>query len=180
MSSYIIKKRECSICHQVITPFNRCDHNLREIYNGEICFHLIKDFEIRNYAFVKRPRWKLRYVKPERIEFDYSVLSTLLDRSKNSIDGWKIVPYPIFFHHDGFSHFNKNDYCPCGSSIKYGNCCLKKDKIHVTAYEILTNSKPYNNHIFSMTLHPIEVKELDEDNVNGEGSFLDPRTHYLD
>ena len=48
----IIKKSECSICHQ--DP-NSCDHLRGRLYMGEICYNIISKFDLEEVSFVDNP-----------------------------------------------------------------------------------------------------------------------------
>lgn len=52
----IIKKSECSICHQ---DLNTCDHLKGKLYRGELCCRLIKEIELEEISYVDNPANKL-------------------------------------------------------------------------------------------------------------------------
>ncbi|WP_371804790.1 SEC-C domain-containing protein [Candidatus Lokiarchaeum ossiferum] len=178
--SYVIKKLVCSICNEEINPFNRCDHKLREIYNGEICFRIIEEIkEINHLALTRFPRWKLRYFKPDNVNFNYDILSILIDRSENSMDGWNVIADKLGLSHENFKHFQPDHYCPCGSFKSYKECCMKNDSVYINAYRIDTNSKRNNNHFISMRFRQIKVEE-EEKIQHGSSVIVDPEAFYFD
>lgn len=52
----IIKKSECSICHQNL---NTCEHLKGKLYMGELCCRLIHEIELEEISYVDNPANKL-------------------------------------------------------------------------------------------------------------------------
>jgi hypothetical protein len=118
----IIKKRVCSICKKEIKIRHKCEHKKGEIYDGEMCHYIIKDVELLGISFVRNPFDKYAVVLPADKEYNYRGLEQLMKVLKNPYEKWKIET--IKEKKEEFKQINRNDFCPCGSGLKYNKCCL--------------------------------------------------------
>lgn len=55
----IIKKESCSICGRVNTIRNHCEHEVGQLYMGEMCCRKVEDMEFIAMSIVKNPFDKL-------------------------------------------------------------------------------------------------------------------------
>jgi hypothetical protein len=80
----IIKKSECSICHQ---DLNTCEHLKGKLYMGEMCCRLISEIDLEEVSFVDRPANKhCRVVTIQSGDKKWDVL-TLREVKDNPMDG---------------------------------------------------------------------------------------------
>lgn len=139
----IEKKIQCSICDKVITPRNKCEHEIGEVYNGEVCIRKITDGEFIGIAVVQNPVHKYSVAFPindkkENVDpYDYSVVKYLIDRLNSPFDNWRVERMKRRHPHENFSHIGRNELCPCGSGIKYKKCCLKESGVLMPHIEFI-------------------------------------------
>jgi len=121
----IIKKETCSICGRVNTIRNRCEHEVGELYMGEMCSRIVGDMEFIAMSIVKNPFDKYTVLFPEGMEYNYEALDTLFMGLNTPYERWdldiekKIKPE--------FAKAERNKPCPCGSGKKYKKCCWGTD-----------------------------------------------------
>jgi len=121
----VIKKESCSICGRTNTIRNRCEHEVGELYMGEMCSRKVEDMEFIAMSIVKNPFDKYTVLFPEGMEYNYEALDTLFLGLNTPYDRWnldvgkKIKPE--------FAKAERNKPCPCGSGKKYKKCCCGTD-----------------------------------------------------
>lgn len=137
----IIKKESCSICKRINTIRNRCEHEVGELYMGEMCSRRIEDMEIIALAIVKNPFDRYTVLFPKDMEYNYEILDTLFMQLKTPYDEWNLdVEKKI---KQKFIKAGRNKPCPCESGKKYKKCCFSTDSEITTHYKItlLSNRK---------------------------------------
>ncbi|WP_227429931.1 hypothetical protein [Psychrobacter sp. I-STPA6b] len=127
---YKIKRTLCSICGGVIKPRTKCSHKKGILYNGELCFHIIDDFEILNYSIVTKPVQKYSVIHDDdRLNFNH--INYLIDLLDHPFENWsferKTMSYPIH----RFNSLSQEDRCPCHSKASFKNCCINKSEISI-------------------------------------------------
>lgn len=121
----IIKRASCSICGQTISLRKPCGHRLGEIYNGEQCFSTVEDIEFLAMAIVKNPFDKYTVLFPEGLEYDYTILDSLLIQLTGPYDDWDLEI--LKKRKQEFDRLGRNEPCPCKSGKKYKLCCRGTD-----------------------------------------------------
>jgi len=82
----IIKKSECSICHQ--DP-NLCDHLKGKLYMGELCLTLISEMELEEVSFVDNPANKhcrIMTIEHDEKTIDILTLREVEKKSNRKVD----------------------------------------------------------------------------------------------
>lgn len=121
--SFILKHR-CSVCKQLITPRNHCEHEIGEIYDGEMCHTITEIIELLEVSVVENPVQKYSVIQVVDSEYDYSAVKYIVKKISSPWDTWncdkskKNVPK--------YKNVGRNELCPCGSEMKYKKCCLRK------------------------------------------------------
>lgn len=139
----IVKKWSCSICNQVISLRNPCDHNVGEIYNGEQCFRVARDIEFQALAIVTNPFDKYSVLFPEGKEYNYFMLENLMKNWTNPYENWKLNISMVL--NEEFKDLGINDLCACKSNKKYEDCCLKTGKDKHEHFKLLFEKKDFKN-----------------------------------
>lgn len=121
----IIKKESCSICGRVNTIRNRCEHEVGELFMGEMCSRRVEDMEFIAMSIVKNPFDKYTVLFPEGMEYNYEALDTLFMALNTPYDRWNLdIEKRI---KPEFEKAGRNKPCPCGSDKKYKKCCCGTD-----------------------------------------------------
>ncbi|WP_167612443.1 hypothetical protein [Maribellus sediminis] len=152
----IKKEVKCNICDKIITPRNPCPHKVGEIYLGEMCLRVVTKSDILGIAFVENPvnKYTVPFIKEsddgETIDhYDYTVINYLFETIKHPFERWDLVTRRKYAPHENYKDIKPEDYCPCNSTKKYSECCLKKDGVEYIHYEFLlerhVNKKRYRN-----------------------------------
>lgn len=130
----IIKKQSCSICGKINTIRNRCEHEVGELYMGEMCSRVIEDVEFLALSIVTNPFDKYTVLFPQGMEYNYEALDILFKGLNTPYDRWileiekKLKPE--------FEGAQRNAPCPCGSGNKYKKCCYGTDSEIMDHYKI--------------------------------------------
>lgn len=129
-TEFLEKKIQCSICDAVITPRKKCEHEVWEIYDGEMCSRRISDMELLGIAIVENPvhKYAVAFLPNETGEnkdhYDYSLVKFLIGRLQSPYEPWDVQMTKRRHPHSNFNFIGRNDKCPCGSGKKYKKCCL--------------------------------------------------------
>lgn len=138
-SPEIVEKRvECSVCGKTIIPWSDCEHILGKVYDGEICYGIVKDMDFISVSIVTKPSQKYSVIF-EDIEnpTKYLALEYLIPKLKTKYICWD---YEVFEKFEPYSKYQtkKDDFCPCHSGKKFKDCCLKNGKgIKYPHYEFI-------------------------------------------
>ena len=118
------KKVVCSVCGKTMIPFSDCLHIAGKVYDGEMCYGIVKELDFINVAMVTKPNQKYSVCfqdieNPKR----YKVLEYIIPKLKSEFIQWT---YNIYTDYEPYSNYKigRNDLCPCGSGKKFKRCCL--------------------------------------------------------
>lgn len=131
ISPEFISQHRCSVCRELITPRNQCEHEVGEIYDGEMCHKVVENIEFLGAAIVNNPVQKYSVINHENC--DYEPIKYLIKRLSSPWSTWtytksiKLVPI--------YENIGRNELCLCGSGLKYKKCCLRK-KREIEHFEI--------------------------------------------
>jgi hypothetical protein len=117
----VIKKESCSICGKINTIRNRCEHEVGELYMGEMCSRVVEDVEFLALAIVTNPFDKYTVLFPEEMEYNYEALDILFKGLNTPYDRWSLEIEKRL--KPKFIGAQRNAPCPCGSDKKYKKCC---------------------------------------------------------
>ncbi|MBL7128969.1 MAG: SEC-C domain-containing protein [Ignavibacteria bacterium] len=149
-TEFLEKEIRCSICDKVITPRNKCEHKVGEIYNGEMCSRKITDFEALGIAIVKNPTHKYSVVfaqsddKTTLDNYNYAMIKYLIERLISPFDNWNYEFTKKRHPHTRYKHIGRNDKCPCESGKKYKKCCLLEEGVLRPHVDFIFNNPPPN------------------------------------
>lgn len=125
----VIKERVCSICGKKRSIRHHCGHFPGHIYNGEMCCDHVEKCALEGIAIVFNPEHKYAVAFGRNGEndhedhYDYKLLKGLMDRWKDPYYPWHFTTRHIHKSTDEFPGLKDDDYCPCSSGKKYGECC---------------------------------------------------------
>lgn len=136
----IVKKQRCSICGKENTIRNHCKHKAGKLYMGEICFSVIEDIEFLGLSIVQNPFDKYTVLFPQDMEYNYFMLESLMPSLLSPYDRWYVKI--LRDKNPEYNNIGRNQLCPCGSGIKYKNCCLNTDKEYIDHHQITLLDNP--------------------------------------
>jgi hypothetical protein len=125
-------EKRCSICNLIVRPRTGCTHRLREIYEGEMCFHIITKMQALGVGMVSNPvqKYSVAFISGKNGEsidqYDYTPIKYALKISDSLFPDWTVKRSVRLQPHARFSHVGRNERCPCGQDKKYKKCCLLK------------------------------------------------------
>lgn len=121
----VIKKVSCSICGKINTIRIRCEHEVGQLYMGEMCGRRIEDVEFLAMSIVTNPFDKYTVLFPQGMAYNYEALDTLFEGLNTPYDRWMLkIEKRIKPEFEGAQ---RNVLCPCGSGKKYKKCCYGTD-----------------------------------------------------
>ena len=127
----------CSICHAVITPRNKCEHEVGEIYDGVMCAIRAVDVRFLHVALVDNPAQRFSTIFPDGDDDErlYPIQS-IANKLGSPWQTWNYTREERRQYHPAFKNLRRNDRCACGSMLKYKRCCLRKEKVfpHLEVY----------------------------------------------
>lgn len=136
----VVKECECSICGAKLTPRRHCNHQLRKVYNGEMCRHIVRKVNLLGISIVSNPEHKssVLFAKSndgnQTDQYDYSTVKALLTIWKDTFQHWDYSTR-VSYLPKGKEKIKPDSFCPCGSGKLYKDCCLNKPGIrhvHIT------------------------------------------------
>lgn len=135
----VVKEFECSICGAKSTPRNRCSHQVRRVYNGEMCCRIVSKADLLAISIVTNPEHKYAVFFPTGTDgkqidqYDYSVVKGLVSIWNEPFQPWD---YSVEISYKPMKGDYKPDsFCPCGSGRYYKDCCMNKPglrHVHIT------------------------------------------------
>lgn len=130
----VVKECECSICGTKLTPRKHCNHQIRKVYNGEMCHHIVKKANLIGVSIVSNPEHKytVLFAKSnggsQTDQYDYSTVKALLAIWKAPFQHWDYSTR-VSYHPKGKKKIDLDSLCPCMSGKLYKDCCLDKPGI---------------------------------------------------
>jgi hypothetical protein len=148
--AFLQLEKECSICGGQVSIRNFCGHRKGEIYNGEMCIHVIKKAAFLEVSVVTNPvqKYSVLFLSDSETgkevdHYNYKLVNYVITALGDPFDEWGIQKTKIRHPHALFAHVNKNDKCPCESGKSYKKCCLKEPSGVLRPHiNILFHSKP--------------------------------------
>lgn len=166
---FIYRKKTCSVCNETISVRNPCEHVKGEIYNGEMCHHIIEEFEPLEISIVPNPvqkysvLWLTNSDGNQTDHYDYSNVAYVAAGLRKPFDGWELHHTHVREKHELYKDIGRNDKCPCGSDKKYKRCCLKEEGVlrpHINL--VFENPPPLDlpNRKYSREKFPRTVRKI--------------------
>lgn len=155
VSPEIIEKSKCSICGKERTPFSTCDHELGKIYKGDLCYACVDDGKFLGVALTTEPVQYFSMIQQD-FDFNYSLLDVFSKVVKNA-KSWKIESEADYipFWELKCKKILPNSNCPCGSHLKFEDCCMRKIGIRGRKYKFsYFDDKIRNTKVILLTVFP--------------------------
>lgn len=134
---------ECSICGKNIDSFE-CEHDIGELYNGEIAIGIAKDItNINHIAMVESPMDKRCVVRYDDNGHQFRGLhflnKQLLSNELTPITLYDADETPRKKWNEKYIELARNEKCFCGSEKKFKKCCRNKKFIEEEHIELIIN-----------------------------------------
>lgn len=133
---FLHKKKECSLCHVVVTPWSSCEHEVGKVYAGRECFRIVTESEFVEISLVLDPVQKYSVALAGRDKdgnpcdhHDHSIAQFLVERLASPFDNWSADWTEALHPHAMFPDATPNGACPCGSGRAYRKCCLERSGV---------------------------------------------------
>lgn len=140
---WLITRRSCTICGQVVSLRNPCPHKPEEIYNGEFCSRLVEEVRILGVADVENPFDKrnvlffLDSASRKPIDnYNYANVYYAVENLKHPFSEWDLNVTKRRRLTSDFNYLGRNDRCPCGSGDKFKKCCMRKKYLMRNHFDI--------------------------------------------
>ncbi len=145
MSPEILEhEKKCNICGRVISIRKPCNHEVGEIYNGDMCCRIVTKMNFLGISMVESPvlKYSVPFIDTEKTgefvdHYNYSLLEYLIEMLLNPFEDWSFKLTSKIYPHSHYENHSRNDKCPCGSGAKYKKCCLQKDGVELPHYEFV-------------------------------------------
>jgi hypothetical protein len=139
---FLKKKIACSICKQRITPRANCGHKKGNLYQGEMCHHVVEEVDLISISLVENPvqRYSVAFLANEdgtqRDHYDYGNIKFVVDRVESSFHEWTCEWTTRVVTGSEVTHVPKDHPCLCLSEKKFGECCFNKPAFEVPHLQI--------------------------------------------
>lgn len=145
---FIKKKIICSACKRRVTPRASCGHKKGNLYNGEICYHIIEEIDLISISLVEQPvqRYSVLFLGNEdgtqRDHYDYGNVRFVADRLISPFHEWNPEWTTRIFTAAEVAHLSTDHSCPCLSGKRFGECCFNKQEFEVPHLQITFSVPP--------------------------------------
>jgi len=140
LSPGMIKKNwACSICGKKSTPIAPCGHTPGRVYAGESAVRIISEAELLEISIVTEPVQKYSVAFVEGKEFDYGIVEFVLDQLAAPFDPWDGAWGFERHAHDLFPGLDLEEPCPCGSALRYGECCRQESGVKLRHFHLFSD-----------------------------------------
>ncbi len=134
----------CSICGKRSTPIEPCGHTPGKVYDGELCSVRVTKTKILEVSLVLHPVQKYSVMTPEDREHDFSLVAYLVDRLSGPFHAWTGEWTHRRHPHSGFVEYALEGPCPCGSGLRYRECCWGEAGVRVKHFAAqIAGDRPY-------------------------------------
>lgn len=127
------KKWGCSICGQQSTPVDPCGHIRNRVYAGQLCVRIIQEAEPLEVSIVTDPVQKYSVLQ---LDYDYSVVQYVLDHLSGPFHQWTGEWTHKRHPHSKFTDRPHDGPCPCGSKLRYQECCLLTQGVRLPHFQM--------------------------------------------
>lgn len=135
----VVKESVCTICGAKWSPRTHCIHQIRKVYNGEMCCREVTKADLIGISLVTNPEHKYAVLFPhdkdgkQTDQYDYSTVKGLMSVWKAPFQSWD---YDVDITYRPKERiYAPKSICPCGSGKYYKDCCMEKPglrHVHIT------------------------------------------------
>ncbi|HVJ52429.1 MAG TPA: SEC-C domain-containing protein [Aliidongia sp.] len=133
------KKWACSICGKQSTPIDPCGHIRNRVYDGQLCYRIIQEFEPLEVSIVTDPVQKYSVLQ---LDYDYPVVQYVLDHLSGPFQPWRGEWTHKRHPHSKFADRSHDQPCPCRSGLRYRECCLPTDGVRLPHFQMTVTDGP--------------------------------------
>lgn len=133
----------CSTCGATVKPRSQCGHKKGEIYNGEICTHMVTKCDVISISIVDDPvqKYSVAFLSSKENgepvdHYDYSNLKFIIDRLESPYHKWEHEVTQRIIKRGDANHLDLGSKCPCLSGKCFGECCASKDELLIPHLQI--------------------------------------------
>jgi hypothetical protein len=113
---------------------------------GKMCGYEVHEADFLALALVQEPFNRYAVVGvtcKEDDPYKYPEIEFLMKVIDHPFNKWRFENYDISDPHENYK-VGRNDPCPCGSKVKYKNCCLKLDGVKMSHTQFLLEEPTIN------------------------------------
>lgn len=148
-SPELLKKRiACSVCGHRVTPRASCGHKKGNLYNGEMCHHIVEEVEIVSISLVEQPvqRYSVLFLGSkdgtQYDHYDYGNVKFVADRVASPFHEWTSERATRLVAAKEVAHLPIDHPCPCLSGKHFGDCCIGKQEFEVPHLQVTFSVPP--------------------------------------
>jgi hypothetical protein len=137
--SYIVRKRECTICGGDLHPLVGCGHVVGKLYGGRMCSALVKEPELLEVSIVTNPLQKYSVAFPggKNADFyDYSLVERVVRQLATPFMDWALEESTRSFPLERFGDLTSASLCPCRSGRRFGECCQPTGSVELPQIQV--------------------------------------------
>lgn len=137
----IVRRFECSVCHEQMKLRGGCNHFVGEIYDGEMCHRILDDIQVREVSIVDIPVQKYSVLFGPDIAYEYGPVRYVVLGLSSLWNAWQCQIKDIEEAPERFPGTDPSSNCPCDSGKPYHECCQDKPRIR-RHHEVLFHVDP--------------------------------------
>jgi hypothetical protein len=145
---FLKKKIACSVCRRRIKPRASCGHKKGNLYNGEMCHHIVEEVDLLSISLVEQPvqRYSVLFLGDEdgaqRDHYDYGNVKFIADRVASPFHEWAHERTTRLVTAAEVAHLLADQRCPCLSGKRFGECCINKQEFEVPHLQVTFSVPP--------------------------------------
>ena len=152
---FLYQDWSCTICGRKSTPIDPCGHTVGKVYAGELCAHRITKMKILEISLVRDPVQKYSVLTPEDREHDFSMVAYIVRRLDGPFHPWTGEWTYKRHPHEGFAQHGTLEPCPCGSTLRYSECCLPEPGVRLKHFAMqMAGDAPFEQGVVFSGLKP--------------------------
>lgn len=132
----IIREEVCTICNQIVSGMNLCEHRPGYVYMGELCSRKITKADAISIALVANPVQKYSVVLAKPDLLDYTLVKNAVDCAATPFSLTRVVKGTKTHEHEHFTGWAPDETCPCHSGFRYAECCLLREGVTMPHFEL--------------------------------------------
>jgi hypothetical protein len=145
---FLKKKIACSVCRRRINPRASCGHKKGNLYNGEMCHHIVEEVDLLSISLVEKPvqRYSVLFLGDEggaqRDHYDYGNVKFIVDRVASPFHEWAYERTTRLVTAAEVAQLLAVQRCPCLSGKRFGECCIEKHEFEVPHLQVTFSVPP--------------------------------------
>lgn len=133
---YRYKNWKCSICGLKSTPVSPCGHSVGRVYDGKLCTRLITEVDILEISIVRHPVQKYSVLAPSDSDHNFDAVDYIISVLRGPFYRWTGFWTHKRHPHDHWKDVTHEAPCPCGSQLRYSECCLLEEGVRLKHFAL--------------------------------------------